>query len=132
MLLNSQLITARDGWGKRFRTFMDFYQYSSQLAGIPYLFEDNPVAIARVNHGRWIADCPFCSGSEMVWFDEESPFFCFSCRNKAVNGHLLRVTIPSNYLKIEKLLMIRHPVNRNWTTETLSALKSENTKAGVA
>jgi len=131
MLLGSQLITARDGWGHRFVDFTAFRMRSRPLIGLEFLIDDTPIVYARVNHGRWIADCPFCTGSEMVWFEEPSAFFCFSCRNKAVDGHLLRVDIPKNYMKIEDILLIRHPVNRNWQGETLSALKSENTKVGV-
>lgn len=129
--MKSQLITARDGWGAKFPDFLAFYRNSKLLIGVEWLVEDAPVVGTRVNHGRWIADCPFCTGSEMVWFEELSLFFCFSCRNKAVGGHLLKVAIPKDYKKIEGILMIRHPVNRNWQGETLSALKAENTKMGV-
>jgi len=131
MLLESELITARDGWGARFRTGSEFLDTYQAIIGDRRIL-DTPIVQARVNHGRWIADCPFCIGAEMVWFEEPSIFFCFSCRNKAVGEHLLRVEIPRNYEKIEDILMVRHPVNRNWDGETLSALKSENTKAGVA
>lgn len=132
MLLESRLVTARDGWGARFRTGSEFLDTYQVIVGRDKRIVDSPIVLARVNHGRWIADCPFCTGSEMAWFEQPSLFICFSCRNKAVSGHLLRVVIPKNYLKIEDILMIRHPVNRNWEGETLSALKSENTKVGIA
>lgn len=136
MLLESQLITARDCWGKEFKDFPAFWRGSRASISPKFPSElriaESPVIRARVNHGRWITDCPFCSGSEAVWLEEPSLFFCFSCQNKAVGGHLVRVVIPRNYIRIEDILLVRHPINRNWAGETLSTLKSENTRMGVA
>ena len=78
MLLGSKLITARDGWGAKFSDFFAFYRNSKLLIGVEWLITDAPVVNARVNHGRWIADCPFCTGSELIWLEEPSLFFCFS------------------------------------------------------
>lgn len=133
--MKSNLITAKDGWGEKFIDFSSFWHGIRVLVSFTFPIEiriaNSPIVRAKINHGRWIADCPFCTGSELVWFEEPSLFFCFSCKNKAVGSYLLKVEIPKSYQKIENILMVRHPVNRNWQGETLSALKSENTKVGV-
>lgn len=94
-----------------------------------------PTVQARVNDGRWIADCPaeFCGGAEYVSFD--SPFFfCCECRNAAV-GHLpLAVTVPeAERPDIEAALLRRpNPRNRHWLPgETVARLRQENKDAGL-
>lgn len=94
-----------------------------------------PTVLARVNDGRWIADCPdeFCGGAEYVSFD--SPFFfCCECRNAAV-GHLpLPVTVPGVKLRgeIEAALLPRPVRNRQWLPgETVAKLRAENKAAGI-
>lgn len=57
---------------------------------------------ARVDHGRWIADCE-CRGAEYV--DPEEPmFWCFSCQNLANGGKARPVKFPDGKkrAKIEK------------------------------
>jgi len=47
---------------------------------------------ARIDHGRWIADCE-CKGAEYV--DPDEPvFFCLSCLNAANGGKLRPVKFP--------------------------------------
>lgn len=47
---------------------------------------------ARIDHGRWIADCE-CNGAEYV--DPDEPiFFCLSCMNAANGGKLRPVKFP--------------------------------------
>lgn len=133
MLLESKLITARDGWRARFKTGAEFLRAYKATIGNNKRIVNTPRLHARVNHGRWVADCPFCGGAEMVWLETPSLFFCFSCRNKAIGGGLLRVGIPKQYDAIEELLIVRHPANRNWQQgESLLALESENTRMEVA
>jgi len=64
----------------------------------------NPV-IARVNLGRWIADCA-CGGAEIVDPDDRR-FFCFSCGNIANDGKYLPVEFPANHQQIENELLNR-------------------------
>ena len=64
---------------------------------------------ARVDFGRWMADCPDCNGCEYV--DPDDPFFfCLSCGNVMLEGYARRVVFPKNMAEIEKEL-VRRPVN---------------------
>lgn len=89
-----------------------------------------PQASSRVNHGRWIADCPFCDiGAELVNFDT-GLFFCCNCRNAQVEHAFIRVVIPrdAERKRIEDVLLER-PVEetRNWQPEeTVADLVREN------
>lgn len=93
-------------------------------------------AVARVNSGRWIADCPTpgCGGAEYV--DMDNPvFFCCECRN-APSGHQpIAVTVPDATSRsgIETALLKRPaPMTRNWRQpETVADLVDENAQMGV-
>jgi hypothetical protein len=64
---------------------------------------------ARVDFGRWMADCPDCNGCEYV--DPDDPFFfCLSCGNATLEGYARKVIFPKDIEKIESELMNR-PVN---------------------
>jgi hypothetical protein len=53
---------------------------------------DGAEVAARIDHGRWIADCE-CGGAEYV--DADDPvFFCFSCENQAHASQLRPVRFP--------------------------------------
>jgi len=64
----------------------------------------SPPVTARVNAGRWIADCE-CGGAEYV--APSAPFFCFSCGNVLSQGKARPVTFPSNKVAIEEALLER-------------------------
>lgn len=92
-----------------------------------------PPAYARVNHGRWIIDCPFgCGGAEML--DDSRPtFFCCECRNAATYHRPVVVVVPDNREFIEAVLLRRpeYPT-RNWRPgETIADLEAENTARGL-
>lgn len=88
-------------------------------------------ATARVNGGRWIADCPFsgCGGAEYVNFDDPV-FFCCECRNAASGHQPIPLSVPSDDLRagVESALIARPvPRTRNWDpTETVETLLDEN------
>ena len=85
--------------------------------------EISEFVIARVNHGRWIADCPICRGAEMV--KETQDFLCGSC------GAFGRVKWPKDIAAIEAALAVRPMGNQNWTPdEKVSALIAENKERG--
>ena len=77
--------------------------------------------LARVNYGRWIADCPDCAGAELV-----EPGKLFSCRSCGAEPR--RVVFPDERGEIEELLLARPMAeNRNWEPgETLADLRREN------
>ena len=108
---------------------------ASQLGvKVPPLTEiaDAPALKARINHNRWIVDCPNCAGAEFAW-PGEPLFMCLSCFNAHVGGKWLRVTVPVNRLSIERILRVRpDPRTRNWLPgETLTKLKVENRERGL-
>lgn len=91
-----------------------------------------PPAYAEVNHGRWIARCPFCKGAEMV-DDTRAEFWCCGCRNAAVFSRPVYLVIPENRQEIEAVLLARpdYPT-RNWRPgESLEDLIAENVRHGV-
>ena len=139
MLLESKLITALSSWGAidkwhgRQVRIIDFDSFVAQVVMMPMETTSSPIIQARVNHGRWIGDCPFCAGAEFVWFQTPSWFFCLSCRNEKAGGKWLPINVPTNYQKIEKLLSIRPRQNQNWEPgETLAQIKRENKEYGIA
>ena len=94
---------------------------------------------ARINHGRWLVDCPGCNSALVV--DLGQPvFMCVECGNAGNEGKWFQVAIPSNRKAIEAELLKRpmngrnpaEAVNRNWTPgETVATLKQENTDHGI-
>lgn len=94
---------------------------------------DAPAAAARVNAGRWIADCPDCNGAEFVWLANPR-LWCVGCRNAALGGAWRAVTVPSaeDRAAIEAALAVRaNPAHRNWQEpETVENLLAENAAMG--
>jgi len=86
---------------------------------------------AEVNHGRWIALCPFCSGAEIADFDDPV-FMCLSCFNESSGGRFIPVEFPVDHLAIEmELARRKRTENQNWIPgETLETLVDE-TKGGA-
>jgi hypothetical protein len=81
--------------------------------------EISEFVIARVNHGRWIADCPICRGAEMV--KETQDFLCGSC------GAFGRVQWPKDIAAIEAALTPRAAPYQNWwPDEKVKDLVAEN------
>ena len=82
---------------------------------------------ARVNQGRWIADCPTCLGAEFA--DSAWPVFvCCSC------GEGPRaVVFPPERELLEPELIARPLEARNWVPgETVAQLRAENAERGIA
>lgn len=70
--------------------------------------------IARVDWGRWIADCP-CGGAEMVWIEGPHVIWCASCGNAALAGQWRPVALPERVHEIILTLGERpHQKDRNW------------------
>jgi ribosomal protein L37AE/L43A len=108
---------------------------------LPDPTEDNTFGevSARINHGRWLVDCPGCNSALVVDLTE-LVFMCVECGNNHNDGKWLRVTVPRNRKAIEDELLKRpmngrnpaEAVNRNWEPgETLTMLKQENTDHGI-
>lgn len=100
-------ITARD-YAKR-EGAKDVRQRIQRLAiknGMKVEFSTNNKPVkARLDFGRWIADCE-CGGAEAV--DYADPvFYCASCGNVRSGGKLRPVIFPSDYKAIELEIMAR-------------------------
>ena len=89
---------------------------------------------ARVDHGRWIADCPLqrenqaCNGAECVTTDDKV-FLCLACGNAELGGDLIKVKFPTEKQRkaFEKNLCVRPEANRNWVPgETVKKIAEEN------
>lgn len=77
---------------------------------------------ARLNHGRWLADCSVCKGAELV-----TPGQLFRCLSRPCTA-VAEVEWPANLEKIEHIVAARpKPENRNWEPgESLAQLRAEN------
>lgn len=108
----------------------------AQMAGFlppPVTTTAGPPARARVDHNRWIADCPDCGGAEFVWRDGPSVMICQNCLNGGI-GHAWRaVEFPGDIAAIEAALLARPlPQNRHWSPgESVADLLAENAENGV-
>lgn len=91
-----------------------------------------PPLTPRVNHNRWIVDCPDCGGAEFYW--PENLFMCAGCWNGAVGYVWRRVAVPQKRQAVERALKARPlPMNRNWEpNETVEMLQRDNRAHGVA
>ena len=92
-----------------------------------------PPVEARINQGRWLADCPFCSGAELI--EPETPeFMCWSCGNAKNGGRFVVVSVPATRQReeIERLLSSRPADNQNWNPgEDMAFLVAENVLHGI-
>ena len=81
---------------------------------IPVDMASRPILSPRVEHGRWLVDCPFCKSADLA--DDDDPrFFCLDCRNEEAGGLWLPVQWPRERKEIEDALLDRkHTINRNW------------------
>lgn len=83
--------------------------------------KDGDQVYARVDHGRWLADCSnlACTGAELVTEGEE--MLCASC------GTVSLVVWPSDAGDIDRVLNKRLTDNQHWTPgETVDMLEAEN------
>lgn len=90
-----------------------------------------PAAIAYVNHGRWVTECPYGCGSAQVVTPADPRFFCLGCRNRG-SGRWSPVTFPAQRQVIEAALERRPPRNANWLPgEPVERLLKENADHGM-
>lgn len=67
--------------------------------------ENFPTAVARIDFGRWIADCPFCNGACMVDPDDDF-FYCLHCAGNGT-GDAGKVRFPDEIENIESAVLER-------------------------
>jgi hypothetical protein len=68
---------------------------------------------ARLDWGRWIADCPFCKGAEYV-SRVGRLFFCLSCGMKDNGGHPMHAVFPRDLQEIEASAASKSVEFQNW------------------
>jgi hypothetical protein len=107
------------------------------------LVNPNIKAVARVEHSRWLVDCPLtdparddepCRGAQFA-SKTDPRLWCVDCKNAAVGGQWLEVVWPSDSMvrAIERSLGKRpRKLNRNWYPhESRTQLEAENRLMGV-
>jgi len=109
---------------------------------LPTQTDETTVAVAYINHGNWVANCPLhdpetgdqCKGAELV-DPSDLRFWCIGCDMRGNGGKWLRVAMPApaKRAQIEGLMLARpRDRNRNWNpSETVAALRRENQEQGV-
>lgn len=101
-------------------------------------------AVAYVNHGHWVADCPAqscdvcagpCRAAMDLLPDRSAPYLCGCCHNQELSGRWRPVLWPTEkaHREIEAALTPRElDRNRNWWPhETAAGLRAENKVHGV-
>lgn len=93
-----------------------------------WLVDTGDTVTARIEHGRWIADCPGCRSGIGVW-PEMDDAACMGC------GRVYTVAFPSagDIAEAEKVLNARPVELQNWFPgrEDVADLKVENLAHGV-
>jgi len=95
----------------------------------------HPVALARIDSGRWIAECPFCGLSVMVDPDDDF-FFCLYCAGNGT-GEAGKVRFPENRDEIEAEILSRpviaqgkHPSLADEQLHAVPVVAARNWKPG--
>ena len=96
----------------------------AERASLAHNVYDGKPLDARIEHARWIVDCPNCGNAEFAF--EDKLFACSTCKNSDINGQIRKVKMPNERKKIEDILSKRKIINRHWTNETVEKLQSEN------
>jgi hypothetical protein len=81
----------------------------------------------RVNHGRWVWECPLCHGAEMA-FKDLPVGYCWTCGNVWCGGLWVPLAFPAESAEIEGALAARPLAQtRNWyPDESVDDLHVEN------
>lgn len=115
------LAQARASWG----------EILSAVPAFPKQPDPATTVAARVNHGRWLWDCPLCGGAQ-VCTPADPRAFCVECWNGG-SDRWWPVLFPEERADIELVLDAR-PLeqNRNWSPgETVMDLRRENVEHGL-
>lgn len=91
-------------------------------------------AHARLDHGRWVVDCPACPSAQLASF-EDRRFFCTDCHNAAAGGAWVPVRWPpANQLEAVEAELELRPADatRNWRPgESVDDVRAENAAHGI-
>lgn len=97
------------------------------------IIDTSHVALADINHGRWIARCPCCTGGAMYISKVDRTFWCMNCRNACSDYHPIRVVFPPDASERERIMLARpDPTTRSCLyNETIEDLAKENRLRGL-
>lgn len=85
---------------------------------------------ARIDFGRWLADCPICNSA--VYVEPADPiFYCFTCKNGDIGGDFISVTFPKNRAGIEAEILLREVVLQKGLPPTDAAAQALPKVAGL-
>lgn len=88
-----------------------------RLDAMPAATSPDVMVGARIDHGRWIVDCPFCPAAELADL-LDLRFFCTDrdCLNKGAPHLWLSVAVPAPELRlaIEAALLALPENRRHW------------------
>ena len=95
----------------------------ARIIALP-IYDGKPLE-ARIDHSRWIVDCPNCNSAEFAF--EDGLFFCSLCKNSDTQGKARKVKMPKQRKQIEDIMNKRPIKNRHWyPDETVEDLGKEN------
>lgn len=99
--------------GRRIRTPADYLGWHTRVVTTRGVepWDSKKKTKARVNHGRWIADCVWCGGG-MLTRPDWGVAYCASC---GARYHRKYVVFPRDFLRISKALLVRvRRDQQNW------------------
>lgn len=119
---------ARELGFKNFREMLRGFMDNRKL---PYAEKTQGEAVfARVDFGRWIADCE-CGGAGYV--EPSDPvFYCATCGNAANGGQYRPVTFPEKRLEIEQELLERKVIVQAYRKPVDAAMTAMSAVPGLA
>lgn len=86
----------------------------------------------RCEQGRWLVDCPFCSGAQFA-SKTDPRFFCIGCLCEQVGAKWLRVVWPDGLGEIEEALRVRETKDVYYLPgETAADIHEQNREQGWA
>ncbi|MDQ3431391.1 MAG: hypothetical protein M3467_04065 [Actinomycetota bacterium] len=92
-----------------------WYEHKQQRRlGVPEGVLLDQVLHARINHSRWVADCP--CGSAQVVSPADPRFFCVEC-----GAGWFRIQFPADVDRVEAELADQLPHLRNWQPDGIPA-----------
>lgn len=108
-IVTAKTIAKKDGC----RNTFEWLQKAAIRKGVQLNLDMSEVeVVARIDHGRWIADCK-CNGAEYV--DPSEPiFFCLSCMNVDYGGKLRPVKFPPAEIRLEIEARLKPENHNSW------------------
>lgn len=90
--------------------------------------DDLRVIYPRLNHGRWIVDCPDCLSAQVADLAAPYVFVCAECLDAATGRGIAGVRPNAELVAaVEARTSHRPDANRNWTPgEAIATLELEN------